>query len=494
MRALLLALVLGCGGDDRGAAIGGAGKDTPVEPVPGGTFRISEHIPAEGSQLQIDLFTDERDCNNADVDFDRCMPYLDRASGQVRLSMRFTLSGGPVALPVTREHLAVFHNGFEVGTNADSRVQVIPHDPVDNPQLFILVIDGSGSMLEDDGKALSRIERVRKALKDPAVVGRFLPAGGDNGVVLLNFSSGDPQPVGANLRVVKGAKHYNKLVEQLEPLRGYTHLYNAVRYASGDLLQTPEISQFLAREQAQPVIVVLTDGFNNEKGNDRCSDNARRLSDLLEHLEGARDLATQDPMSLPLVYAVGLGDGLPGLDQQIRGVQAGKTKVEPQDLCGRYAKRTIDGGLEREGIDRVSLEWIARHGGGFAYVSRGSKGLGKAFQDAAATRYRWFELRYQVDPAYLRREFVTKVRLTAFSQGESTVAIQPSAWLDPPSGELSTDPELRGWVEPVPYRRTASVVMSVLGMLVSATFLGAALFNIRRVAAGRRKPRGGPKG
>jgi hypothetical protein len=120
--------------------------------------------------------------------------------------------------------------------------------------------------------------------------------------------------------------------------------------------------------------------------------------------------------------------------------------------------------------------------------------LGKAFQDAAATRYRWFELRYQVDPAYLRREFVTKVRLTAFSQGESTVAIQPSAWLDPPSGKLSSDPELRGWVEPVPYRRTASVVMTVLGMLVSATFLGAALFNIRRIAAGRRKPRGGPKG
>jgi hypothetical protein len=35
--------------------------------------------------------------------------------------------------------------------------------------------------------------------------------------------------------------------------------------------------------------------------------------------------------------------------------------------------------------------------------------------------------------------------------------------------------------------------MTVLGMLVSATFLGAALFNIRRIAAGRRKPRSGPK-
>ncbi|MED5371444.1 MAG: vWA domain-containing protein [Myxococcota bacterium] len=490
---LLTLSLFGCSKDTRTPI--GAGEDLPMHTVPGHTFRISDEVREENAQLQVDVLTDTRSCNMDGVDrVEDCLPYLDRASGQVRLSVRFTLAGGTVPLPLTRDHLAVFHDGFEVGTNADSRVEVVPHDPLDTPQLFILVIDGSGSMLEDDGKKLTRIERVRKALQDKAVVDRFLPPGGENGVVLLNFSSDDPQPVGPKLGIIKGPRHYDKVVDRLQPLRGYTHLYQAVRYATGPLLDEPDIRRFLEKNQAQPVVVVLTDGFNNEAASDTCADNARRLSDLLEHLQGVRDLSLRDPETVPLVYTVGLGDGLPGLDTQLRGVQAGKTKVSASDLCGRYADRRIDGQLERDGIDRVSLEWVARHGGGFAYVSRGSKGLGRAFQDAAATRYRWFEVRYQVDPAYLRRRFDTKIRLTAFAQGESEVTLEPSAWLDPPTGELSRRSDLAGWVEPVPYRSSAGVVMTVLGLLVSATFLGAALFNISRVASGRRKPRSGPKG
>ena len=42
---------------------------------------------------------------------------------------------------------------------------------------------------------------------------------------------------------------------------GFTHLYNAARYAVTKLLRVPEIEQFLASNTAEPTIILITDGL-----------------------------------------------------------------------------------------------------------------------------------------------------------------------------------------------------------------------------------------
>ena len=71
----------------------------------------------------------------------------------------------------------------------------------------------------------------------------------------------------------------------------------------------------------------------------------------------------------------------------------------------------IDGDLENRGIDNVSLEWIAKVGGGQSFVSKDKKGLANAFIQAAALRYKWFELRYKVSPTWFRETFITKLQI-----------------------------------------------------------------------------------
>ena len=49
--------------------------------------------------------------------------------------------------------------------------------------------------------------------------------------------------------------------------------------------------------------------------------------------------------------------------------------MEAKALCGRNLSRRIDGDLEDDGIDNVSLEWIANVGGGQTFVSKSQKEL-----------------------------------------------------------------------------------------------------------------------
>lgn len=464
-----------------------------LDPIPGTTLRIGDVEMTEGTELDMLVFRDEMDCKAAWVKPEEthlCTPYVDRASGQVRLGIQFQLEGDDVAypLPLTRDNIEVYHSGFKVlPDDGVMRVEVIPHGPTRNAQLFILVIDGSGSMNEIDAlTGMSRMEKVREALLMEDVVDGFFREGTDTGVMLLSFTSGQPQPVGtSDLTVLQSPKRYRQIVRKdLGVLGGYTHLYDAVEYATTDLLKTPQVERFLDQYEAVPTIVVLTDGFNNLQNSDTCSTNARRLTNLLESLKESRDLDSTDLNRRPNIYTVGLGAPLRRNSKVREAARGGRTEITGQDLCGRYGDRKIDGDLENFAIDAASLIWIARHGGGSAYTRQDSRGLGEAFRKAAAVRYDWFEVRYQLDVAYLRRSFETKIRLKDFSQAESGVTIHPSAWLDPPPGDLDAD----GWAQPVPYRRTAALVMPAIGFLVSLSFLGAALYNIRRVAFGRVNP------
>ncbi len=481
MLALLLTLMtlLGC--------------SEPMDHVPGSTLRIGQVDMTEGTELDLLIFRDRLDCEAAWVNAEElpyCLPYVDRSSGQVRLGIQFQLEGDDVAypLPLTDESIEVYHSGFKVlPDDGVMRVDVIPHGPNRSSQLFILVIDGSGSMHElDDVEGISRIEKVRSALLMPEVTDSFYREGLDNGVVLLNFTNGQPQPVGTDqIQVIKSPQRYKKLVRKsLDAPGGYTHLYDAVRYAATDLLQEPAVARYIVENEAQPTIVVLTDGFNNQTASDTCGANAARLTRLLDDLKESRDLDKTDIALRPTIYTVGLGKPMRRASKVREKAKPGLTEVSAGELCGRFAERRIDGDLERDAIDNASLIWIAAQGGGSAYVRQDSKGLGKAFQDAAAVRYDWFEVRYQLDVAYLRRSFETRLRLKDFSQAESAVTLYPSAWLDGPPGELDE----AGWAQPVPFRSTAGLVMPLLGFFVTMAFLGAALYNVRRVAFGRVNP------
>lgn len=473
------------------------GCSEPSDPVPGTALRVGGVDMTEGTEMDMLVFRDELDCEAAWVrpeDMKYCTPYVDRASGQVRVGIQFQLEGDDVAypLPLTRENIEIYHSGGRVRPDEGvERVEVIPHGPNRNAQLYVLMIDGSSSMNESDtsmyqSSGVSRIERVREALLLDEVVDAFFREGVETGVVLMTFTDGTPAPVGSDaIEVIREPKKYkNRVRKHLGVRGGYTHLYDAVGYAASDLTKDPAVARFMARHEATPTIIVLTDGFNNLSSGDTCGQNARRLTNLLEGLKELRDVDKTDISERPTIYTVGLGTPLLANKKVREAAQTGRTEVAPADVCGKFSKRKIDGDLERFAIDNASLVWIARQGGGSAYTRRDSRGLGDAFQDAAAVRYDWFEVRYQLDVAYLRRSFDTKIRLKDFSQAESAITLYPSAWFDAPPGEIDGD----GWAQPVPYRRTAALMMPSLGLLLSLSFLGAALYNIRRVAFGRVNP------
>jgi len=459
-----------------------------LTPIPGTTTRVGKPTIEPGTELELKIFTTEADCVASvnPEDQDLCLPHVDRRAGQVRLGFQFRLDSTDFPIPLAEDNLRVIHKGRVVQDGPGMSVEVIPHDPLDAAQLFILVIDGSSSMAEQNAKGRSRMDRVRMALLTDEVKAAFFPKGGTRtGVVLLTFTSGDPQPVGGTLQILTTPGAYKKKVKnELRVQSGFTHLYDAVRYATGPLLEVPEIKEFVDINEAAPTVVVLTDGFNNQQSADTCATNGDRLERLLEHLRTVRQ-ETEDIRFRPTVFSVGLGRPL---RPNFKLPDGKDTKVRAIDLCGRrFRDSRIDGQLELLGIDNASLEFIADRGGGFSYVRQGVDGLAEAFQSAAAQRYGWFEVRYHVDPHYLRRSFETRLRLMSYANAEASVRIYPSAWLDAPPGRTEAD----GRVVSQPFSHTATVLMPVMGLLVALGFVGAVGFNTRRILFGRaRRPKG----
>ncbi len=457
-------------------------KESGLIAVPGTTTRVARPVSEKNTELELKIFTTADECAGSvkPDDVDLCLPHVDRRAGQVRLAIQFRLDSDPFPIPLTEENLRVVHKGRTVQDAPGMSVEIIPHDPVDSPQLYILVIDGSSSMSETGARGLSRMDRVKEALLTPGVKEAFFPSGGvRTGVVVLSFTSGEPEPVGGDLTVLTDARSYTKVVrDELRVQSGFTHLYEAVRYASGPLLQAPAVRDFIDVQQASPVIIALTDGFNNMASSDTCSTNAERLGRLLESLSTARREA-EDIRKRPTVFTVGLGRPIRPLFELPKGRE---NTVQATDLCGRkHLDRRIDGDLEREGIDNASLTFIANRGGGFDFVKTDRDGLADAFRAAASQRYTWFEVRYQVDPHYLRRSFETRLRLTSFAESESSLRIHPSAWLDGPPGLRDADNRIVAQS----YRHTATVLMPILGLLVALGFVGAVGFNTSRIVFGR---------
>ena len=449
----------------------GCGKG--LTPIPNTTTRVGRPEVVDGTELELKIFTTLDECR-ARVkpdELDLCMPYVDRANGEVRLGFQFRLDSDVFPLPLTDEHIKVGHLGRELQGGGANTVHVVPHDPVRSAQLFILLIDGSSSMAQ-----AGRMEKVRKALLMPDVVEAFFPSDVRTRVVVFQFTDRGPRPLGGRLRVLENGREYRRMIrDHLRVQSGYTHLYDAIRYATGEFLQQQAIQDLLTLYEMSPTVVALTDGFNNVSTRDTCGTNADRLTTLLRHLERVRSPEDgSDPRRRPSVYTVGLGRPL---RPQFEVPRNAGTAVGAATLCGRRnVNRRIDGDLEKRGIDNASLEWIAKVGGGASYVRQDRDGLGEAFRGAAAERYHWFEARYRIHPHYLRRSFRTTLRLISFATAEASVEIFPSAWLDAPPGEKGEG----GWTVQRPYRFIMVLLLPAFGVLLLLSFMGAAVFNAKR--------------
>ena len=130
----------------------------------------------------------------------------------------------------------------------------------------------------------------------------------------------------------------------------------ALSFAALDLLKREVVRDWMEENEAQPTIIALTDGFNNEKADDVCSDNANRLQRLVQTIRRVRNDPEVDIRYRPLIYTVGLGTPiLP----RFRLPRENRAEVSSGRLCSRNREVLIDGNLENRGIDNASLSWIA---------------------------------------------------------------------------------------------------------------------------------------
>lgn len=452
-------------------------------PIPGTTYRIGEDIPDKDSEVQLDLLTSYSDCAEAKVaDMAACLPAADRASGELHFSFRLR---DPVSLvelnrALKQDQISIVHDGRE-----QEDLELIPHEPVGAGQLYIIVIDGSGSMFERGGE---RIRKVYSALLAPSVIRNFYPDNSSkSGVVLLRFNEKVVGLDGGPPRVLDSPQEYRAMVEKhlLTSSGGYTHLYGAVRYSVTELMEHDAIRTFTTISGAEPSVIIVSDGFNNEKASDVCKDNVPRLQETLDLV---RDMRTRAGNALrPTLYAVGLG---------VRYRKELKPKglnipVTVENLCGPYGDYPIDGnpGLEDNGIDHISMEWMAEAGGGRSFVRDKAKGLAEVLETASAARYRWYELWYRVpDGFYHRKSFNVELRLEGSVRAKSSVTIHPHGWLDAPTATRLPGAK---WHVPTPFRHTLTVLMPALGTLVLLIYIGPAMFNTRRALLRRARPRQG---
>lgn len=449
--------------------------------ITGTTLRVGRPEIKGQTNYALRVFTSEEDCAKAESIRDEerkdCLPFIDRATGTVQLSFQLLVDQNPTPMTLRPEHFTVLHDKSNPTTNGDDRVQVIPHQETAIGALYVLLIDGSGSMgiVDNPANGLSRMDKLRRALLRPDVVEAFYKGGSTGSAVSpLVFRGGLPAPLGGKWVVEEPGEFQRLIRDELQVGSGYTYLYQSVKYAANGLAEQPEVRRAVQTRGLSPTIIALTDGFNNESPTDTCGDNAPRLQALLDDLVQVR-LGRGVAGYQPDVYTVGLGR------RAWKGFKVPEqNSVSAGQICKRWAAERIDGNVENLGVDNGALDWIARVGGGDSFVKSTPEGLAEAFRAAARKRHMWFQVRYKVDPFYLRRGFTTTLRLSSPYQVETSVPIYPNAWVDGPPGVVAED----GWPAAAPFRSSLVVLMSILSLLVVWNYLPAALFNVRRALFG----------
>lgn len=492
--------------------------------IVGTMSRISEFVALEDSKRELRIYHNRLGCEDLvafteeyneypteEEAIQRCLPWVNRSTGEVHLG--FSVYGNfHEPLSLTEENIEVTHNNRQVlNSEPESEVVLIPHFPVSVGQLFIVVIDGSGSMYSiKDGEIESGFQKVKNALRLNGVKRAFLRnvnSDATNGVVFFRFKDRGLEPIGPKNKVtiVETVEEYDEVLNKylINPKQsGYTHLYDAVEQSTIDILQksyrfsgqknlNPITNWLATKDDAAPVVIILTDGFNNTSAREVCRDNVKPFESLYNELLSVRDEEDSDYYR-PSIFTVGLG----------RSIRTGyRLKTIPssppsgKELCAKFQNETINANLENKGIDNVSLEWIAKVGGGRSFVTNRSALLGRAFQQVATLKYHWFELRYKVNPQLLRQSFFSGIKLNVQTAEASKIHIQPHGWLDAPTGtesDVTCDAdgkECTTWTKPTSYLHVLTILLPLMGVLLFLSILNAGLYNIRRVLTGRlRRP------
>ncbi|MEC7241417.1 MAG: VWA domain-containing protein [Myxococcota bacterium] len=512
IRWLLAAGIIGCAGP-------GELGDGDLERLPGSLTRVEESNPDPG-RFQLELMATEGDCQQLKNEgvlerLDDCLPRVETGNGTVRLAYRLLDGGVPLALPVQRDvqgridphrFISVSHEGDDVrdrpesaGTGIEQRLQLIPHgETTEAAQLFVLLIDRSNSMRNDDGTGTSRLQRVQQALLTRSVVERFFSSD-KNRVMVLSFAQ-DVRASGGDsrqLELIDNPTRFHEVITGLRADGTWTHLYDAVANATARAIKRPEVEGYLREEKALPTVIALTDGFDNQNNAESCGDNAAGLRRLLKLLDRQRSQVSTEILA-PVVYTVGLGTpALPDFpyingdseNREFLRLQKLAQNPTPAGLCGENADTVIDPpsgpGLEDRGIDNASLEWIAARGGGRAVITTDRSELVQAFERAAAKRYEWFELQYHTDPTDFRQSFEVTLKTKAYADTQASIRFHPASAFDLPEAQASVGAVMGA---AAPFRSTAALFLPLLGVLISLAFLGAATFNLRR-ALSRETPR-----
>ncbi len=450
-------------------------KEGGLVPVEWSAYRLGKTEQMERPEVHIQFMTSRRECRSklelSDEQAEDCVPTFDRSTGTSRVAFRFIdkTTADPILLPLEQDNVQVTHMGRGV-----VNYQLIPHDPQPTNQLFLLLIDGSGSMHKPSTEQ-GPVMKVYNALMDKKVIDSFFPPKSDvqRGVTLLKFTDKVHTFDGQEPKVITSRKEYKYVVQNymLSGPRGWTYLYDAVKFTVKDMLEYPSINNWLTLNVAEPTVIALTDGFNNQENADSCGTNAKRLQVTLEAISQARNA----PLGLrPTLYTVGLGKPIrPGWEAPGNN----SFVVSPNKLCGKFKDSQINGALENMGIDNPSMTWMAKVGGGQSFTKNSHKGLAQVFRAAAAERYRWYEVWYSVDAFFHRKTFKTEVKLQAFARGGAGLEVHPSSFFDAPTAERVQGAK---WPHVAPYRRTFTLMMPILSLLVIIAFWGPASFNARR--------------
>ncbi len=473
-------------------AFGCANPANAPSPVPGSAYRVG--MPEmKNRPAKVHILQNERACSllykqlngstsSDDPSFvaflDSCAPKVDRASGTVELSFYVSSQQDdtPLNLPMTSKHIRILHNGSRP---EDAELNLLPQGKHRADQLFIVLIDHSYSMDQPDPEGVSRMERVRQALT--ANAGNFF-TGGSKAVLMRFYQKGRAEEAmlegldGTAWKDVKplvSEAAFQVKLSELGQEKGWTPIFSTVNKAVGPVLsRDTALGEAMLIDNLTPTIVLITDGFNNTYGEQKCKDNVPLLNGTLRKIQDARRSLKADS---PEVYTIGFGEPL---NPQVDLTDA--YPVAAETLCGSpsRANTVINGRLENEGIDNVSLEMLAQLGGGKAFVSPDYRKLSEVLKETSPVRYSWFKVRYSMGPQYHRASFTSSVRLSGIVEGESSVEFHPSAWLGgaPPVASAEPGEGLKAGDS----RMIAVVATLALSLLALFVYLGPALFNLQR--------------
>ena len=110
-----------------------AGCAEGLTPIPNTTTRVGRPEVVDGTELELKIFTTLDECR-ARVQPDElelCMPYVDRANGEVRLGFQFRLDSDVFPLPLASEHIKIGHLGRELKNN-DTGLHIVRKERLDN--------------------------------------------------------------------------------------------------------------------------------------------------------------------------------------------------------------------------------------------------------------------------------------------------------------------------------------------------------------------------